>query len=192
MSRIPQPNELQLDAALADALELVISRNIKSVMHALGAARTTASVCAVCLWHQQDESLQVPDLLVIRETQRKRLLSQLDDLQEDWVELWSPSIYEEEEELEVAEDESAEFDAARQQVLDGLEQQLLDVPRWVMVQAAQRLNVQTMPLRTTEDFVVFVADEELGDELVTELEHLASSSTLDSLRARGLIGRRER
>lgn len=179
--------DISLDRRQRDALERVLDHNTSAALAGLTSASGNGRVCAICIFHEQDDSLIVSDLLLCDEQQRESAIADF-DLAEDWMDLWSPSFFEEGEECQVSLEVDDSFVAAREIVRAALEERVLDPPRWVLSRVARRLSTESLPFPVTEDLVVFVSNDELGGEFIEELRFVASPQALASLRARGLIG----
>jgi hypothetical protein len=124
------------------ALLSVLRWNVGVAADCLREMRAGEPVAAVCINLTQDDSLGVPDLYVVRDRDFRRAVEELRD-PEQWLDLWNPGWYPEEDFVETPLIEDAEFADAERGVLDALEAQVVDPHRWVMLRVARRLNPET-------------------------------------------------
>jgi hypothetical protein len=168
------------------ALRLVLRRDVEVASSCLRQLQAGEPVAAVCINLTLDESLAVPDLYVVRADEFRRAVEKLDD-PEQWMDLWNPAWYPEEDWVETPLVEDAEFAAAERVLLEALEPLVIDAYRWVMLRVARELNAAP-PIPLAEDGVIYVLNWEFSDLLLDQLRFVAPADTFARLRRRGLIG----
>ena len=169
------------------ALRSVVRRDVELASECLKEVQAAAPLAAVCINFTQDESMALPDLLFARADDFAREAEEL----EDWMDLWSPNWYPEDDLVEPPVIDDEEFAEAEQVLAEALEPLVLDPYRWVMLRVARELNANP-PVALTEDGLFFVLNEDFGDDVIDELRFVAPAEKFERLRARGLIGEPER
>jgi hypothetical protein len=141
-------------------------------------------VCWLCLDPGQDEPVEIATMTLARAADRTAALADV-DLDDGWPEAWNPVWCREEDEILLPQPATPATPAA---LLAALEDRVLDPKRWIAMRVARYLNVDPPPVPATDDFVVFVLNDEFGDDLIDELRFVAPPETYTLLRERGLIG----
>ena len=181
--------ELALSPEADAALELVLRRDVELASRCLAELQPGEPVAAVCINLTQDESLGLPDLSVARESDWREVAEGVEG-PDDWLDVWNPAGYRDEGWVDVPVIEDAEFEQAEERVLAALEDRVIDPYRWVMLRVARRLNAEP-PVALVEDGLIYVLNDEFGDDVIEELRFVAPPEKFTRLRARGLIGEPE-
>lgn len=181
--------DVPLTASAEAERHALVEQQLEAILEVLKQPDDREGICWACLDPGQDEYAEIATVTLARAADREAVLADV-DLAEEWIEAWNPAWCREEDEIlmPAPAKPAAEAYAA---LMDCLEVRVLDPKRWVALRVAACLNRTPLRLKTTDDFVVFVQNPELGDDLIEELRFVARPEIFDLLQQRGLIGEPE-
>lgn len=172
----------------------MVAANVAGVTGAYAGLDLRSPAYAVCLWPQDELGQLDPyPISVGVDADRRRALASLSPFRA-FQTVWNPNEFAIDG-LEASPDPRAKagFVEAEERLVDALEDGGCEEPAvWVLRRVADQLNAATSTFgsTTTEDFVVFVLDEDVGDDLLEHLRETTSAEVAKTLARKGLLPER--
>jgi len=178
--------DLVLEPELGRDVDLVVAAIEQAVRDALREVKPKAAVRALCLYPGQEDLFPAAVFVGLESDRRKAFATSTSE--GVFATIWNPETFTGGDwPVDVGPHGDALEDAGARVARGLRDAGTSDPVRWVLCRVARDLGSEGWPWPVTDDFVVYLLDDQFGEDLTENLRFSASSHALEILTTKGLL-----